>query len=160
MGNIVKGKKLMVWVKASSGQAATYKSIGFATNHTLSTSASQISVSHKDLADAGSGKWDDQDIDTLSWTITSENFYANTADGVTFGDIFGYYSAGTVLDLKFGVAADSATGVPTGGWAVPATGTVLQGQAIISSLDVNAPVDDNASFSVTFTGKGALSVAS
>ena len=115
MGNIVKGKKLMVFVKAGSGD---YKSIGFATNHTLSTSASTISVSHKDL-----------------------------------------YAAGTVLDLKFGVAADSSTGVPTGGWAVPSTGTVLQGKAIVSSVDVNAPVDDNASFSITFTGKGALTVA-
>ena len=150
MGNIVKGKKLMVWVKSGEG---SYTSIGYATNHTLSTSASTISVSHKDLEDAGSGKWDDQDIDTLSWTITSENFYANTAD------LFGYYAAGTVLDLKFGVAADSSTGVPTGGWAVPSTGTVLQGKAIISSIDVNAPVDENASFSITFTGKGALSVA-
>lgn len=156
MGNIVKGKKLMVFVKTGSGD---YKSIGFATNHTLSTSASTISVSHKDLPDAGSGKWDDQDIDTLSWTITSENFYANTAEGITFADVWGYYAAGTVLDLKFGVAADSTTGVPTGGWAVPSTGTVLQGKAIVSSVDVNAPVDDNASFSITFTGKGALTVA-
>jgi predicted secreted protein len=156
MGNIVKGKKLMVFVKSGSGD---YKSIGFATNHTLSTSASTISVSHKDLPDAGNGKWDDQDIDTLSWTITSENFYANTVEGIGFADIWGYYAAGTVLDLKFGVAADSTTGVPTGGWAVPSTGTVLAGKAIVSSVDVNAPVDDNASFSITFTGKGALTVA-
>lgn len=156
MGNIVKGKKLMVFVKAGNGD---YKSIGFATNHTLSTSASTISVSHKDLADAGSGKWDDQDIDTLSWTITSENFYANTVEGIGFADIWGYYAAGTVLDLKFGVAADSTTGVPTGGWVVPSTGTVLAGKAIVSSVDVNAPVDDNASFSITFTGKGPLAVA-
>lgn len=156
MGNIVKGKKLMVFVKAGDG---SYKSIGFATNHTLSTSASTISVSHKDLADAGNGKWDSQDVDTLSWTITSENFYANVVEGIGFADIWGYYAAGTELDLKFGVAADSSTGVPTGGWAVPSTGTVLQGKAIVSSIDVNAPVDDNASFSITFTGKGALTVA-
>ena len=156
MGNIVKGKKLMVFVKASGGD---YKSIGFATNHTLSTSASTISISHKDLADAGSGKWDDQDIDTLSWTITSESFYANQAEGITFADIWGYYAAGTVLDLKFGVAADNTTGVPTGGWVTPVSGTVLSGKAVISSVDVNAPVDDNASFSITFTGKGALTVA-
>lgn len=153
---IVKGKKLMVWVKSGSGN---YTSIGYCTNHTLSTSASTISVSHKDLADAGSGKWDDQDIDTLSWTITAEAFYANSQEGIGFADVFGYYAAGTVLDLKFAVAADSSTGVPTGGWVVPATGTVLTGKAIISSMDVNAPTDDNASFSVTFTGKGALSVA-
>lgn len=155
MGKIVKGKKLMCFVKSGEG---TYKSIGFSTNHTLSTSASTISVSHKDLADAGAGKWDDQEIDTLTWTITSESFYANEAEGIGFADLFGYYSAGTVLDLKFGVAADNTAGVPTGGWVAPVSGTVLSGKAIISSVDLNAPVDDNASFSITFTGKGPLSV--
>lgn len=154
---ITKGKKLMIWVKGATG---SYTSIGYCTNHTLSTSASTISVSHKDLADAGtSGKWDDQDIDTLSWTITSENFYAETCEGKTFADLFAYYSAGTVLDIKFGTAATSTSGVPTGGWAEPATGTVLVGKAIISSLDINAPTDDNASVSITFQGKGALTVA-
>ena len=152
---ITKGKKLMIWVKDASGD---YTSIGFCTNHTLSTSASTINVSHKDLADSGSGKWDDQDLDTLSWTITVEAFYANTVEGIGFADVYGYYAAGTVLDLKFGVAADNTTGVPTGGWAVPSTGTVLSGKAIISSIDVNAPVDDQGSFSLTFTGKGALTV--
>lgn len=155
MGNIIRGKKLMVFVK--SGEE-TYKSIGFSTNHTLSTSASTISVSHKDLADAGAGKWDDQEIDTLSWTITSESFYANQAEGITFADLWNYYAAGTVLDLKFGVAADNTSGVPTGGWAVPSSGTVLSGKAIISSVDLNAPVDDNATVSIQFQGKGALTI--
>ena len=150
---IVKGKKLMVWVETSSN---VYKSIGYATNHTLSTSASQIDVSHKDLADAGSGSWVDQDIDQLSWSITTENFYANSAEGVTFADLWTLYAAGTTLKVKFGVAADSASGVPTSGWSVPASGFVLSGSAVISSIDINAPVDDNASFSITFTGKGAL----
>lgn len=146
----------MVWVKGSTGD---YTSIGFCTNHTLSTSASTISISHKDLADTtGSGHWDSQDVDTLSWTITAEHFYAETADGKKFADLFAYYSAGTELDLKFGIAADSTNGVPSGGWAAPATGTVLTGKAIITSLDVSAPVDDNASCSVTFTGKGPLTV--
>lgn len=151
---IIKGKKLMLFVKKGN----SYVSIGYATNHSLSTSASTISVSHKDLQDAGSGKWDDQENDTLSWSITTENFYANTAEGITFSDLFGYYSAGTVLEVKFGVAADSATGVPTGGWVAPtsAGSFVMSGNVIITSIDINAPVDDNASFSVTFTGKGAL----
>lgn len=151
---IIKGKKLMLFIKKSS----TYVSVGYATNHTLSTSASTISVSHKDLADAGSGKWDDQDLDTLTWTITTENFYADDAQGITFTDLFGYYSAGTELDIKFSVAANSTSGVPTGGWVAPtAQGTyVMSGKVVITSIDINAPVDDNASFSITFTGKGAL----
>lgn len=153
---ITKGKKLMVWVKGTSGD---YTSIGYCTNHTLSTSASTINVSHKDLADAASGKWDDQEVDTFSWTISSENFYAETAEGKTFSDLFTFYTAGTVLDLKFGTAATSTSGAPTGGWAAPASGTVLSGKAIITSIDINAPVDDNASCSITFTGKGPLASA-
>ena len=157
MGNIVKGKKLMCFVKSGEG---TYKSIGFSTNHTLSTSASTISISHKDLFDTeNGGKWEDADLDTLTWNITSESFYANQAEGITFADLWNYYAAGTVLDLKFGVAADNTSGAPTGGWVVPSSGTVLSGKAIISSVDLNAPVDDNASFSITFTGKGALTIA-
>ena len=152
---IIKGKKLMLFVKKSN----SYVSVGYATNHTLSTSASTIDVSHKDLVDAGGGKWDDQDIDTLSWTISTENFYANDAEGVSFTELFGYYAAGTELDVKFGVAADSSTGVPTGGWTAPATGA-LSGKAIITSIDVNAPVGDNASYSITLTGKGPLTVDS
>lgn len=153
---ITKGKKLMVWVKGSSGD---YTSIGYCTNHTLSTSASTINVSHKDLADAASGKWDDQEIDTFSWTISSENFYAESAEGKTFADLFAYYTAGTVLDLKFGTAVTSTSGAPTGGWAAPASGTVLSGKAIITSIDINAPTDDNASCSIQFTGKGPLASA-
>lgn len=156
MGKIVKGKKLMVWVKGSSGE---YSSIGFCTNHSLSTSASTINVSHKDLADSGeNGKWEDADLDTLSWSITSENFYAETCEGKTFADLFAYYTAGTVLDLKFGTADTSTTGVPTNGWVVPSSGTVFSGKAIITSLDLNAPVDDQVSCSVTFQGKGALTI--
>ena len=157
MGKIIRGKKLMVFVKSGEG---TYKSIGFATNHSLSTSASTISISHKDLFDTeNGGKWEDADIDTLTWNITSESFYANEAEGVTFADLWNYYAAGTVLDLKFGVADTSTTGVPTGGWAVPSTGTVLSGKAIISSIDLNAPVDDNVTVSIQFQGKGALTIA-
>lgn len=154
--SITKGKKLMLFIETSSN---VFKSVGYATSHTLSTSASTLSVSHKDLADAGSGKWDSQDIDTLSWSITTENFYASSADGVTFADLFGYYSAGTELNVKFAVATDSTTGVPTGGWVPPTTGYILSGKCVITSLDINAPVDENASFSCTLTGKGPLTGA-
>ena len=152
---IIKGKKLMIFIKKGN----SYVSVGYATNHTLSTSASTINVSHKDLEDAGTGKWDSQDIDTFSWTITTENFYANDGEGITFADLFGYYSAGTELDVKFAVAANSTSGVPTGGWVAPSTSGsyVMSGKVIITSIDLNAPTDDNCTYSVTFTGKGALS---
>lgn len=153
---IIKGKKLMLFIEKSSGN---FKSLGYATNHSLSTSANTIDVAHKDLADSAGGRWEDQDIDTLNWSITTENFYANDAEGVSFGDLFDYYASGTELNVKFMIAANSTTGVPTGGWVPDTTAgdDVLSGKVIITSIDMNAPVSDNASFSITFTGKGALS---
>ena len=155
---IVKGKKLMLFVK----EIDTYKAIAFATNHTFSTSASTINVSHKDLADlaTGAAKWDDQDIDTFSWSITSEHLYANEGAGYTAKDIFALYANGTVLDVKFGLADASTTGAPETGW-VPSTSEsqMLSGKAVITSYDINASVDDNASFSITLTGKGPIAIA-
>lgn len=152
---IIKGKKLMCFVETSTN---TYKSLGYATNHTLSTTANTVDVAHKDLADASGGRWEDQDVDTLAWSVSSENFYANDAEGASFEDLFSIYAAGTEVTLKWGVAADSSTGVPDGGWVAPSTG--LTGKAIITSLDVNAPVSDKATYSVTFTGKGPLTTIS
>ena len=158
MGKIIRGKKLMLFVKESD----TYKAIAFATNHTFSTSASTINVSHKDLADlaTGAAKWDDQDIDTFSWSITSEHLYANEGAGYTAKDIFTLYANGTVLDVKFGLADASTTGAPATGW-VPSTteSQMLSGKAVITSYDINASVDDNASFSITLTGKGPIAIA-
>ena len=153
--SIIKGKKLMAFVKTGE----TYKSIGFCTNHTFSTSASTIDVSHKDLADAsGAGKWADEDVDTFSWSISTEAFYANTAEGVTYSDLFALYTAGTPLDIKFGLAENSTSGVPSGGWT-PGDGPMMSGKVVITSLDINAPVDGNATFSMTMTGKGPVTVA-
>ena len=156
---IIKGKKLMLFIKENE----TYKAIAFATNHTFSTSASTINVSHKDLADlaTGAAKWDDQDIDTFSWSITSEHLYANEGAGYTAKDIFALYANGTVLDVKFGLADASTTGAPAEtGW-VPSTteSQMLSGKAVITSYDINASVDDNASFSITLTGKGPIAIA-
>ena len=156
---IVKGKKLMVFVKEGSGN---YVSVAYATNHTFSTSASTVDVSHKDLADVDGGRWDDQDVDVLSWNITTENLYSVEGEGHTFADLFNLYAAGTVLDVKFGLAGDSSTGVPTGGWQPESGSTApeyLSGKAIITALDLNAANGEKASFTATFTGKGPLSVA-
>lgn len=156
---IQKGKKLMLFVKDESG--SNYKSIGYATNHSFNSSVSTVDTSHKDVADAANGKWDNQEPDTYSWSITSEHFYADTANGYTPADIMKFYIAGTELDVKFGITTDSTTGVPDGGWT-PSTGSsvpLLSGKVIITSIDIQAPNGDNATMSITFTGKGAVTVA-
>ena len=158
MGKIIRGKKLMLFVKETD----TYKAIAFATNHSFSTSASTINVSHKDLADIDNGqaKWDDQDLDTFSWTITSEHLYANEGAGYTADDVFALYANGTVLDIKFGLTDASTTGAPETGWVPSTSGAkMLSGKAVITSFDINAQNDSDASFSLTLTGKGPITLA-
>lgn len=159
---IKKGKKLMLFVKEGTGESATYKSIAFATNHTFSSSASTIDISTKDSADAaeGAGKWDDQTVDTFSWSIISEHLYGTDPQGHSLKEVFQKYVAGTVLEVKFGFADNNTAGVTTGGWT-PSTNSdiVLSGSAVITSFDFNAPNGDNVSASITLTGKGPVTVA-
>ena len=70
--------------------------------------------------------------------------------------------AKTEITAIFGLKSQSAsTDVPTTGWTPATTGTSVfpvyyTGNVVITSLEVNAPDDDNATFTCEFTGCGAL----
>lgn len=147
------GKKLMLFVK----DGETYTSIAYATNHTFTTSASTVSVASKDDADvaSGAGKWDSQDLDMFSWSISAENLFAYEGNGMTCDKVMELYLAGTLLEVKFGLAQTSTTGAPTEGWAQESQ-KMLSGTAYITSLDINASNDGRATMSISLTGKGAV----
>lgn len=147
------GKKLMLFVK----DGETYTSIAYATNHTFTTSASTVSVASKDDADvaSGAGKWDAQDLDMFSWSISAENLFAYEGNGMTCDKVMELYLAGTLLEVKFGLAQTSTTGAPTEGWAQDSQ-KMLSGTAYITSLDINASNDGRATMSISLTGKGAV----
>lgn len=147
------GKKLMLFVK----DGETYTSIAYATNHTFTTSASTVSVASKDDADvaSGAGKWDAQDLDMFSWSISAENLFAYEGNGMTCDKVMELYLAGTLLEVKFGLAQTSTTGAPAEGWAQE-TQKMLSGTAYITSLDINASNDGRATMSISLTGKGAV----
>lgn len=152
------GKKLMLFVKEDD----KYVSIAYATNHTFTTSASTVSVASKDDADvAGAGKWDAQDLDMFSWSITAENLFTYNANGITSDRVMEMYLAGTLLDVKFGLAGTSTTGAPNTGWEQSDAPGVkfLTGKCYITSLDINASNDGRATLSITLTGKGAVTYA-
>lgn len=151
---IIKGKKLMVFL---STDGTSYKSVAYATNHTFTTSVSTSDISTKDNSDSttGAGAWIDEDIDTYSWSVTTDNLFSLDSDhGENIGDLTDLYLAGTPVFLKFQLAADGEVGAT--GWAQK-DGYTLSGKALISSIEISAQNGDNASFSVEFTGKGRLS---
>lgn len=150
-GTPINGSDLMVFLKGTSD---AYNSIAFATSHSLSLSTETVETSSKDTG----GKWVSQAPRKLSWSINTENLFAVEGEGKVFDDLFTIWTNRTEVELVFALEEDyetKADEVPTGGWTPVATGQ-YKGKAIITSLEVNAPNGDNATFTATFTGVGAL----
>ena len=150
--NVIKGKKLMVFIKKEN----TYKSIALSTNHTLTLSASTEDLAVRSKDDAKGKSWTDSEINQMSWTVSSESL-VGTGEGNGWGDIMDLYLAGEKVELVFdGVTTD---GAPAGGFTPAASGDEFQGlkgKALITSLTLNAPLEDNSTYTVEFTGTGPL----
>ena len=135
----MKGQELMLFVNG--------KSIAYATNHTLNLSAELADVSNKD---EGSGDWKVQEVKQMSWEATTENLYS--VDG--YNSLFTLMTAKTPITAVFAPKTESDINVPSGGTWTASSG--YTGQVIINSIAVNAQVGDYATFTVNFTGVGAL----
>ena len=148
---IVNGTDLMVFM----GE----KSIAYATNHTLSISAETQETSAKSKDNTG-GAWSTSKVTNFSWTITSENLYSTDKNkGQTYSYLFDTMKIGTPVDVKFSIKNESAIDVPEGGWtpiADATTNDIFSGKVIITSLELNAPDGDNASYTVELKGVGEL----
>lgn len=144
---IIKGSTVMVFM--DDGTSA--KSIAYATNHTLTIGTNSSEISTKDNANS---IWTQSVVQSLNWSLTTENLYSVDGEGNSFEDLFDAMTSRTPVTVKFGISATPGGAVPTGGW-LPGT-AIKTGQAVITDLTMNAPVDDNASFTATFTGVGAL----
>lgn len=139
MSKKIKGQELMLFVNG--------KSIAYATNHTLNLSAELADVSNKD---EGSGDWKVQEVKQMSWEATTENLYS--VDG--YSSLFTLMTAKTPITAVFAPKTETDINVPSGGTWTASSG--YTGQVIINSIAVNAQVGDYATFTVNFTGVGAL----
>lgn len=174
--DIIKGSKLMVFIE---GQP-----VGMATSHSLSMTLNTTEVSTKDHGDFKAIVPQD-----ISWELSAENLYTNagkktymdamsnmTKVTVQFVNTnynntkergildnqssSGYQSTSTAEPI--GSAENWTVGIqgPQGPQAIPVGGEVIaEGQAYITSFNINAAAGDNATMSVTFTGVGALTTA-
>jgi hypothetical protein len=135
------------------------KSIAFATSHTFSPTATvtETSTVTKDTI----GNAATNIVTGYSWTISSDNVMAWPGDtantdspaGNTYKDLLNLLIAGTKVDVIFSLSTDFDT---TTGWE-PA-GTQVSGSGYVTDASVTADVESNATFSVTITGTGGLTV--
>lgn len=119
--------------------------IGYATNCSLSITMATTEVLHKD----STGNFADNDASTQSWTMTTDGFISedDTINGNAVKDVSYLRSAiinRTRLYLQW---SDNTSGSQT-----------MEGFAYCTQLDENAPVNETATYTASFTGDGAISL--
>ena len=146
----LKGRSLMVFI--SNGTSLI--PVALSTNCTISLNTETSDSKTKD-----DGVWGAQEISGLTWEISNESLHTvdtRTIDW-TYDAQFEKMVAGNPVDVCFGVPTNAnTTGLPDAGWTSPGTYT---GKATITSLELNGPVDGDATVSVSLTGYGALTKA-
>lgn len=147
MNKVINGSDLMLFLSGTS--------IAFATNHKLAINAETVETSSKDSG----GKWVAKAVRKLSWNMSTENLYSVDGAGKTYDDLFTMMTGRQEIDAVFSLEKDYATKadeVPEAGWTPITTGQ-YKGKVVITSLELNAPNGENATFTASFEGVGALS---
>lgn len=139
----INGSDLMIFVGGES--------LAFATNHSLTINSETNDTTSKDTG----GLWTSASLKKLNWEISADCLFATTGEGSTMDELFSSMITGTPVTVVFTTKTGTATTVPTGGWTA-ATTNKFSGSALITSLTLNAPNGEDATYSVTLTGTGAL----
>ena len=144
MKQILKGDELMLFKNK--------KSIAYATSHVLTITGNTVDIASKDH-----GFWGASEVGSLTWEITSENLYTQDA----YDELFDAMVACEPIDVAFGKVSNyNKNGIDnsTADWApdTATEGSVKYGKAVITSLVANANTGENATFSITLTGQGAI----
>lgn len=167
---VISGSDLMLF-------DSTGKSVGYATNHTLTISTEQVNTTSKDHGPYGSVR-----VNTINWELSSENLYTTEE----YEALFDAMMQKKAFILHFGLKtlpsneADTVAGDQFNAWSMANTANVADsqtesvgsysdttdgvstavhgfvGKAFITNLQVNAAAGENATFQATFTGDGAL----
>lgn len=140
VNDIIRGDQLMLF-------DASGNSIGGATNHTLTITPDTTDISCKDA-----GIWGWKKTTKINWEIQSENLFLESPYSGYVDSLINDQE----LTVFFGEAANYAESGSTSGYSRTASGLLYTGKVKITSLTLNAQAGDNATYSVTFTGVGAL----
>lgn len=137
----VLGKDLMLFVGG--------KAIALSTSCKIGLSAETIDTQSKD-----SGIWNEKDIKKLGWNCSSDNVFSADEGANSYDALFALMIDCQPVDIAFGIPANKGREMPSDGWTLPAS--PYRGKALMTSLELNAPDGDKATFSVSLDGTGAL----
>lgn len=146
---IIKGDDLMLFIPNGSNG---YKSIAYATSHTLTMTADTVDINTKDH-----GEWGSTTVNKINWSISTENLYTDE----DYDTLFDAMIAKQPIHVVFGKKAEAASVIVADGDAANYTpnttvNNMREGNVLITSLTANTPSGDNATYTAEFQGIGAL----
>jgi predicted secreted protein len=92
--------------------------------------------------DAPGGGWATAEVGRKSATLSTDGMFSYDTTNKKFSDLFTAFDNGTLLLLRFTTDENGDT--------------YWQGSGYITSLNLSAPVEDNTTYSATFTVNGAI----
>jgi len=117
---------------------ATYETVGKMTSANLS-----VSVETRDTTNKDSGAWNESLVGMKSWTLSGEGLVVyNNSGKATPDDIYTYLNNRTEVHIEFG--SETADEI------------YYSGQGFITEFSNDSGFEDNATFSFTLQGNGAL----
>lgn len=140
---IIKGQNLRLFVGS--------KCIALATSCSLSLTNALEAVDTKD----STGGWSEQEVTGKSWSVSCDALFAVGTDaGNLYKDLATSLIAGTKVAVKLETTKGDQNRTTD-----DVNVFALNGNAFIAELSLNAPNKTNASWSVSLTGDGALTIA-
>lgn len=140
---VIEGQDLVLFIDVAGAPTP----VAHSTSHTLEPSGDV-----RDRVSKDTGKWKKKVMGLIGWTAGCEALACY--DGYSYKDIFALFVARQPVLLKLaGRAAvdDNDTWTPE-----DAGDTYFEGNAIIASMPLTAPNNEDATFSISFEGDGEL----
>tara|TARA_B110000967_G_scaffold72441_1_gene75004 strand:+ start:1985 stop:2431 length:447 start_codon:yes stop_codon:yes gene_type:complete len=137
---LLNGTDLLLKVGGTSGNETL---IAYATSCSLELSADEIDQTNKD-----SQGWKSIILGSRSWSVSADALYQNETTGSTqdFNTFFANVENRTAVFVELTIAGASNADA----------NIFYSGTAYITSLSVNGGTEDQATYSVSLTGSGAL----
>lgn len=138
---ILNGTSLVLYY-GNGASPEVFTAIAYATSGSLS-----LNMDTRETTNKESGGWRDILESTKSWTMEAEGFYAFDSSNFDFQDLFLQFEARTSFKLRFAYGSHTPT---------ESGDTYYEGDVYITSLSLDSPLEDSATFSASFEGTGVL----
>lgn len=139
MSTTINGSDLVLLIEVGGSLTP----VAHATSHSL-----DVEVGTRDVSSKASGKWTESEATRMSFSGSSDGL-------VSYSDSVGYHKLFELMTSRQPI--EIASVLTEDGESPLAGSKMYKGEVILTSLNKSAPDNDNATYSISFTGTGPLS---